>query len=95
MKLTENKNNEIKRYEQFKGISNQPSSSAKYITRTMFGVAVPSNHSILYPLSSSSLPFFSGISGSGLCYVIANHCLVISLVLLIFCNRTREQGGSM
>ena len=60
----------------------------------MFGVALPSNHSILYPLSSSQ-PLFSGISGGDVCYVAANQRLVISWVHLIFCNRTCEQGGSI
>ena len=76
-------------------IFNQPSSSAESITTTMFGIAVPSNHSFLYPLSSSSPPLFSGISGGGVCSVAANQRLVISWVLLIFFNRIREQGGSI
>ena len=60
----------------------------------MFGVAVPSNHSILYRLSSRPQPLFSGVSGGGFCSVAANHHLVISWVHLIFCNRTREQCES-
>ena len=61
----------------------------------MFGVAVPSDHSILYPLSSNSQPLFSDIPGDGVCYVAADHRLVINLVLLMFCNSAREQGGYM
>ena len=68
--------------------NNLEESSAKSIPRTIFRVAVLSNRNILHPLSFG---FQSLFSGGGVCSVVVNQRLVISSVLLIFCNGTREQ----